>query len=216
MVLPYVLNNGNLEKFFDEMRTAAVPNKLDYKYLQSRGYTGKNDQYLVAFMRNLGFIDRTGAPQKRWLDHRHTDESKKVRGAAVREAYSGFFGLYHDADRKSESDFSNWARTEDPQASPTTIKRSWATFRTIVKISDFTGAMSTPDPEPSGNSTDELIERPASVDPSALDSVGRPVQIGGMGSITINVELQLPATADAHFFDQFFSSMRKHLIENNE
>jgi len=216
MGLSYVLNNGNLGKFFDEIRTAAVPNKLDYKYLQSRGYTGKNDQYLVAFMRNLGFVDKNGAPQKRWLDHRHTDESKKVRGEAVRDAYNGFFVLYTDADRRTESDFSNWARTEDPQASPTTIKRSWATFRTMVKISDFTGITPSLVSELSGNSVEESAEISTTANTPTFGAASRPVQVGGMGSITINIELQLPATADANFFDQFFSSMRKHLIENNE
>lgn len=42
------------------------------------------------------------------------------------------------------------------------------------------------------------------------------VQLGPMGGITVNIELQLPATADAKFFDQFFSSMRKHLLHENE
>lgn len=42
------------------------------------------------------------------------------------------------------------------------------------------------------------------------------VRLNPMGAITVNIELQIPATADAKFFDQFFSSMRKHLIDENE
>jgi hypothetical protein len=42
------------------------------------------------------------------------------------------------------------------------------------------------------------------------------VRLGPMGGITVNIELQIPATADAKFFEQFFSSMRKHLLDENE
>ena len=57
MGLPYVLNNGNLGRFLGEIVTAPVPAKVDSKYLQTRGYTGANDKYLVAFLKNLTFID---------------------------------------------------------------------------------------------------------------------------------------------------------------
>jgi hypothetical protein len=136
MALPYILNNGNLSKFLSDIQSAAVPSKVDYRYLQSRGYTGKNDQYLVAFL-NLGFIGSDGSPLERWHDHRHSDQAKRVRGEAAREAYRGFFELYSDAERRTEVDFANWARAENPKASPVTLKRAWSTFRTIVSLSEF-------------------------------------------------------------------------------
>ncbi|MGC1512640.1 MAG: DUF5343 domain-containing protein [Acidimicrobiales bacterium] len=137
MGLPYVLNNGNLGKFLGEIVGAPVPAKVDNKYLETRGYTGANDKYLVAFLKNLGFIDKGGVPVERWHDHRHSGQSTAIRADGVREAFSGFFGVYPDAPKRTETEFNNWARVEDSKASPTTIKRSWATFRAMLPLSDF-------------------------------------------------------------------------------
>lgn len=52
---------------------------------------------------------------------------------------------------------------------------------------------------------------PASASPSSTS-----LALGPVGGITVNIELQIPATADAKFFDQFFSSMRKHLLDEHE
>jgi len=210
MGLPYVLNNGNVAKFLKEIVSAPVPSKVDYKYLETRGYTGKNDRYLVAFLKNLGFVDNGGGPAQRWHDHRHAGQSAAVLAAGVTEAYQGFFGVYPDAPKRSEEEFTNWARVEDSSASPTTIKRSWATFKAVVPLCDFdvvpTVPPSNPGPSTATNST------PATVTPPLQPAV----QLGRTGGITINIELQLPATADASFFDEFFTSMRKNLIDHDD
>ncbi|MDO8362773.1 MAG: DUF5343 domain-containing protein [Actinomycetota bacterium] len=214
MGLAYVLNNGNLGKFLNEIVSAPVPTKVDYKYLETRGYTGKNDKYLVAFLKALGFIDKGGVPQRRWHDHRHTGQSMVVRGAGVREAYAGFFDVYPDAPNRTEQEFINWARVEDSTASPVTIKRSWATFRAMIPLGDFTGVAESTS---SNGGADGEHHPPPPPPAGGGGGGGAPrVQVGGVGGITINIELQLPATADAKFFDQFFASMRKNLIDENE
>lgn len=203
-MLPYVMNNGNLENFLQEIQSASVPAVVDNKYLQSRGYTGQNDKMLISLLRTLGFIDKSGAPCQRWLDHRHSYQSKEVRGEAVREAYRGFFDIYSDADKRTEEDFSNWARVEDPKASPTTIKRSWAT-RTLTKLAQF-------DTVPSSASHPGIVEDVKEDDYTSVPASKSKIQVGSMGALTINIELQLPATADAEFFERLFSSMRRHLV----
>jgi hypothetical protein len=215
MGIPYILNNGNLGKFLNDIQKAAVPQKVDYKYLQSRGYTGQNDKVLVSYLKALGFIDNSGSPQARWRDYRHTDQSRQVLGEAIREAYRGFFDVYHDAERRSATEFTNWARVADPNASPKTIQRAWATFQTATKLAQFDG-YAPADSTPSSSRT-EPEDSPEGGDP-LIDPAPRRnrVQVGAMGAITINVELQLPATADDKFFEQFFSSMRKHLIDGHE
>lgn len=201
--IPYVLNNGNLGKFLEHIKTARVPNKLDDKFLQSAGFTGKNDLYLRGYMKSLGFTDRDGTPNQRWHDHRHEANAPKVRAKAVREAYSGFFDLYPDAHRRPAGDFENWARAEEPTASPTTISRALKTFEAMVKLSDFEGVVAAATTESEGAS--QSVDDPV---------VAAPRQEFGMGGITINIELQLPPTADAEFFDAFFASMRKHLKDD--
>jgi hypothetical protein len=214
MGIPYALNNGNLVKFLKEIRAAAAPGKVDVNYLRSRGYTGVNDKALVAYLKALRFIDNSGTPLKRWHDHRHADQSSRVLGDAIREAYSGFFDIYADADRRPESDFVNWARVEEPSASPKTIQRAWGTFRTITKVATF-GHMGSAESANSDNGADSDSTTVSSEGNGQVAAM-RPVQVGAMGAITINIELQLPATADAKFFEEFFLAMRKHLIDSHE
>jgi len=220
MGLPYAMNNGNLGKFLKEVASAPVPAKVDYKYLETRGYKGANDKYLVSFLKSLRFIDNAGVPLDRWHDHRHSGQSQAVHAAAVRDAYSGFFEVYPDAPKRTEEEFTNWARVEDSKASPTTIKRSWATFRAMFPMSDFEAEQqnSSSTPEHRGNGTQHhsgVNPAPMAAAPTSTSSGGH-VQVGAVGGITINIELQLPASADAKFFDQFFASMRKHLIAEDE
>ena len=213
MALAYAMNNGNLAKFLDEIRTAPVPSKVDAKWLASRGYTGQNDKYLIALLKNLGFIDQAGKPEKRWHDHRHTGEEGRVRAAGVVDAYSGFFELHADGQKRSEEEFKNWARIEDPSASPTTIQRSWKTFGTLVGMADFDGAVgASAPPTPGGGGHADKAEKHTPTPPPAPAGL----TVGGIGGITLNIELQLPASADAQFFDDFFSSLRRNLIDEND
>ena len=207
MGLPYAMNNGNLKKFMEEIESAPLPTKVDPSYLSSRGYTGANDKYVVSYLKQLGFLDDTATPTQRWKDHRHADQSRSLRAAGLREAYSGFFDIHPDAQNKTETEFTHWARVADSSASPKTISRSWASFRTMVPLCDFAASTQTP------RSKAVESENPT---PKVTAAPNPAVQLGTTGGITINIELQLPATADASFFDDFFTSMRKNLIDQND
>lgn len=213
VALPLVLNTGNIEKFLKHIQTAKVPSKLGSAYLEQAGFKGRNDRYLTAFMKNLGFTDNAGVPTQRWHDHRHTSLAGAIRAQAIEEAWAGYFGMYPDAQNRSDEDFRNWARGADPKASEVTVNRSLATFKAIVKLADFDAAAPSSTSQRAGVAPSNLSQPPAPVAP--LQPSGG-VQLGAVGGITINIELQIPATADAKFFDQFFSSMRKNLIDDED
>lgn len=210
--LPLVLNNGNIDKFLKHIQTAKVPSKLDYGYLEQAGFKGKNDRLLVAFMKVLGFTDNVGVPLQRWHDHRHTAQAPSVRAQAIEEAWSGYFAMYSDAHSRPDDDFKNWARGADPKASEVTVNRSLVTFKTVVKLADFSATAS----NSSGGSSASTTAPGTVVSGQATAVSAGGVRLGTVGGITINIELQIPATADAKFFDQFFSSMRKNLIDDED
>lgn len=107
-------------------------------------------------------------------------------------------------------DFKNWARGAEPKASEVTVNRSLGSFKTAVKLGDFS---STPASTPASPAVPHAS--PAAPPPATPLAPGK-VSVGTVGGLTINIELQLPATADAKFFDQFFASMRKHLLDVDE
>ncbi|MGH9212468.1 MAG: DUF5343 domain-containing protein [Acidimicrobiales bacterium] len=211
MALPYVLNTGNLLKFLEKIQTVKVPDPLDNAYLKQTGFSGANDQMLTGLMKHLGFTDKQGKPEQRWHDYRHTARAPKVLALGIQEAWSGFFDLYPDGHVQSDTTFGDWARGAEPKASEKTVARSLKTFRTLITLADFSNSRlsEAPAPDPQQQNNGSGLQHQTQETPTPK------VNLSSVGGITINIELQIPATADAKFFEQFFSSMRKHLLDEN-
>lgn len=114
-----------------------------------------------------------------------------VRNAKVGEAAAGqmaaFYRLLAQADLSAATQRSSSVSTRPTKQGLRTVPTPAATATKAVKRPE------TPPPPP-----------PAPK-----------VMVSGVGGITINIELQIPATADTKFFDEFFASMRRNLIEQN-
>lgn len=106
----------------------------------------------------------------------------------------------------SEADPTGGERSARRQPSATTAKP-----RPAAKAAKAAKAAAATPPKPAAAAAAAAATPPATPDPPANG-----VKLGPMGGITVNIELQIPATADAKFFDQFFSSMRKHLLDEND
>jgi hypothetical protein len=201
--IPYVPNNGKIPEYFGKIQTVGVPDALTQKWLESIGFKSKNDRYMVAFLKDLGFADSSGKPTKRWHDYRHKDVGKGVMAEAIRETYSALFNLYEDAHQKDDEAIRNWMRTHSPKASPTTIDRGVASFRGLCKLADFDALGSL------------AVQVAAEMDVApVLPSAGfLGVTSPGGWTVNINVELQLPQSATAEDYNNFFEAMRRHLID---
>jgi hypothetical protein len=203
--LPYVLNNGKLPAYFEAIQKLGVPTKANQPWLEAIGFKGKNDRYLVSFLRALGFVDTAGAPTDVWLDYRHVAEGRAVLGRAIQTAYSDLFQLYPDAHRRDGEAIRNWMRTAAPKASPNTVDRAVNTFRELVKLADF-------DDGEVQSTTQATAQIPA-VDAPVVRAVSAGSAPPGGVVINLNVELQLPTSASADDYENFFAAMRKHLID---
>lgn len=205
--LPYVINPGTLEKFFSTIQNTGVPGKVTQKYLESIGFKSKNDRYLLAFLKDLGFLKPDGTPSEVWHDYRHTGEAKTVMASAVRKAWPGLFQLYPDAYRKDDEALRNWMRTHAPSASPITVERSLKAFKSVARLADFSDATGQP-PAPAtslpANTSQGTMSPPLTAIP-ALTRQATP-------EVVINIQLEIPATTDPDTYDQFFAAMRRHLF----
>jgi hypothetical protein len=54
------------------------------KYIESLGLKSTNDRYLVAFLKDLNFLNSDGVPTEVWHSYRHTGEAKRVMASAIR------------------------------------------------------------------------------------------------------------------------------------
>jgi hypothetical protein len=205
--LPYVINTGKLGSYLETIQTVGVPDKASTSWLASVGYKSSNDRYAASFLKDLGFADSSGTPTEVWLNYRHKNEGPKVLAAAIRSAYEGLFKTYPNADEKDSEAVRNWMRTHAPKASPTTIDRAVNTFRELCKHADFSGDPAISHDSAPSEQAASGVQTPAL---SAVVSKGAPP--GGV-VINLNVELQLPSSASAEDYENFFAAMRKHLID---
>jgi Family of unknown function (DUF5343) len=103
--------------------------------------------------------------------------------------------------------------------------RKMTAFYQLLCNADPKGGDATPTPSPARKVMNGAVSKAAKPAAAAKPKVVEQtpltppppgaVQLGGVGGITINIELQVPATADSKFFDELFASMRKHLISKN-
>ena len=91
---PYTSSTGKLKKFLIEIPKTGVPDKLIQKELEKRGYKTKNDREIIPILKNIGFLDDTGTPTKRYLDYRNSEISKKILAEGIREGYPDLFKTY--------------------------------------------------------------------------------------------------------------------------
>lgn len=200
--VPYVLTAGTIPKLFSTIQSSGKPTKVTISYLKSVGFSSSNDRYLVGLLKALGFVDNAGTPTERWVNYKDSRKAQGVMAEAIREGWSGLFTLYPDAPRKDDEALRNWMRTANSRIADSTIGRAIATFRGVCKLANFDthqAAESTPKAEDTPN---PVVTTPAAV-------ITRPP---GGPVVTVNIELQIPATENADIYDKFFAAMKRHLF----
>jgi hypothetical protein len=91
-----------VKKFLEHIRTAGVPEKVTFKYVESVGFTSSNDRSIITILKFIGFISSSGVPTDVWRGYRpKNDQSKRVLASALRKAYSTLFTTYPDGLSKS-------------------------------------------------------------------------------------------------------------------
>ena len=199
--IPYTPNPSSLSKFLNHIQTAGIPTKVNRDYLTSVGFKSSNDRYLIPIFKAIGFLDASGQPTQRWRDFRDKNKSRTILGEGIQQAYRDLFDTYPDAHRKDNEAIRNFfaSRTDWGTA---TLDRAVSTFKSLCSMATFgDGAPSTlPEIESSGEEPPPTASIPRS-------RTSEP-------AITLNIQLELPATSDADVYDKLFAAMRKHLFRD--
>lgn len=205
--VPYIVKTSAIPSFLAHMKSAQVPDKVTQRYLESAGFTSKNERALMGIFKSLGFLSSSGTPTDRWTGYRGA-KGKAVLAQAIRETYSGLFAMYPDAHRKDDEALTNWIRTNTTYSADV-VRRAVSTFKTLVEEADFSS-----DP-PVIEDIGDTIQLPTPVAPlvQAPSPGPRPSSFStGVPGININVQLELAATDNAEIYDAFFAAMKKHLF----
>lgn len=201
--IPSIITTNAIPRFLKHIQTANVPAKVTIAYLKTVGFKSSNDSALVPLFKSVGFIDGSGAPTDRWRQYKDTSKAKTVLAAGIREAYSGLFDIYADAERQDNEAIANWIRTSGG-ASDVTVDRALRAFRALCAEADF-GAVAVDHHK----SVPGLDQAPITVPAPAPVLSG--VSAGGP-SININIELHLPPSSDPTVYENLFKAMKENLF----
>jgi len=201
--VPYTPNPASIPRFFQHIQAAGVPAKVTNTYLEGVGFKSKNDRYLIAVLKAIGFLDNSGSPTERWRSYRDKAKGPGVLAAGIRHAYSDLFETYPDAYRKDDEAIRNFfsSRTDLGES---TLALAVRTFKSLCLNANFEGA--------------ELVEETAAEIAELAKPDERPATraaaSGGTRApvININIQLELPATDDASIYEKLFEAMRKNLL----
>jgi hypothetical protein len=113
MALPdsYTFKANAIPAYFDAILDAHPPERFSLKFLENLGFTSTNDRLFIGILKDLGFLNRDGAPQPRYFDFLDRSRSKAVLAEGIREGFSDLFAVNTKAQEYALSDVKNKLRT---------------------------------------------------------------------------------------------------------
>jgi hypothetical protein len=204
---PYTTVPGKLRDLLQKIPKIGRPEKVTVAWLKSAGWTSSNDPTLVPVLKFIGLIGQDGRPTDLWDAARSANQAGRTRIAeAVQGAYADLFALYPDAHRKDAESLRNFFRTHTGGGDQVQSKLV-QTFQILVEFGEFETPIS-------GEQEADQAEPRGKTAPQRGGQAVKPLAYGI--ALTVNIHLQLPATADAGVYESLFASMRKHLVELTE
>ncbi len=200
---PYVYNSGTLKKFLQMVPDANVPSKVTQDYLEAAGFRSKNDRAIISVLKFIGVLNSDGTPSTGYALLRDKNQAGAVMASHIKKGYSELFGMFPDANNKSNEALRNFFATKVPTAGSAALGLIVATFKTLCESADF------------GASAPISVEVEETKDVRPISRGQRLPTIPEAGGVTINlnIQLQLPPTEDSTIYDKIFESLKRHLIE---
>jgi len=208
---PYTTVPNNLRKVLEKIPTIGAPPAATQKWLAGIGFSGGNNQSILPVLRYIGVIDRSGKPTEYWTALRSGD--KATFADAVRKAYEELFTTYPDAHKQDNATLQTFVRTHTglgEKAQSIAVR----TFKVLTEFGDFdTPTEEKAKVEEAAEQKEEELALPASTRERA------PIADGGNAggryappvALTVNLQIQLPPSAEGEVYDKLFAAMAKHL-----
>ena len=204
----YLNSTKNIPAIMEKIIAGTAPEKFTTEHLKKIGFGASNDRAMVGLLKELGFLNESGNPTKRYHSYRNTAKSKTVLGEALKEAYSDIFHINEnpsDSDKESIAGFFKSTHNVSEQVSNFMAN----TFLALLGLAVI----------PRGTSEikkDELPEksRQKAKNDSTEESYVPSDKKRLTPSLRYNIEIHLPATKDIEVYNSIFKSLREHLIDD--
>jgi hypothetical protein len=200
----YTVVPSNLEKLLNRVPALGRPDKVNSGWLASIGMGGGNNQSMLRVLKGLGAVGKDGAPTELWGAIRAKDKLKL--GAAVRRMYSDLFSIYPDAHQKDAEALTAFFRA-NTDLGDRAQRLSVQTFQILCKFGDFSSEAASETLDEDRN--DEAPE--PEKQPDQKRRTPPPPTASAPVALTVNIQLQLPPSAEGDVYDKLFSAMATHL-----
>jgi hypothetical protein len=205
---PYTALPGRLRDLLASIPKMGVPPLATHKWMESIGYRGGNARTILPVLRFVGVVGKDGTPTNVWKALRRNDKGGRAEFAgAVRSAYADLFSTHPDAHRKDNEALRNFFRATT-DAGDQAQQKMVQTFKVLTEFGDFDAVLPAAPAVRNGGEGQEKLSPKTPVEQIEQIVPGTP----GV-TLNVNIQLQLPATAESEVYEKLFAAMRKHLID---
>jgi hypothetical protein len=207
----YTFKPNSIPAYFDAILDAKPPERFSTKFLENLGFTSTNDRLFVGILKDLGFLNRDGAPQQRYFDFLDRSQSKVVLAEGIRDAFSDLFAVNTKAQEFTVEQAKNKLRTLfGGKKTPLVIGKIAKTFRALCDYADF--SMTRVKPIKSAtDEEDKPKEKPPSDKTPPQAKALQPRKEIDISALQYHLNIVLPETRDQAVYDAIFKSLRDHL-----
>jgi hypothetical protein len=211
----YTLKPNSVPAYFDAILDAQPPERFSVKFLENLGFTSTNDRLFIGILKDLGFLNRDGAPQPRYFDFLDRSRSKQVLAEGIRDAFQGLFAINTRANELGVEEVRNKLRTLfTGKKTDLVIGNIAKTFKALCEYADFSAQLAGPIEPPVTEPTVKSAAAVESDKPMARDTGER--TRAALAKITVSglqyhINIVLPDTRDQAVYDAIFKSLREHL-----
>lgn len=197
-------NTGNLVQFIETIPNRGNPNKVTIQHLASLGFKSPNDRPIIAVLKFVGLLDSDGKPNDHYRQMRHKGNAKKYLATLIRNAYSGLFETYPDANAKDGTTLDNYfaSNTDVGEASRRNIIK---TFSALCNFADFSGGPVHLAQSETGGGTDT-----------------NPVKTGGQQrsfpktEVHFDIQIHLPGDQKPEIYEAIFKNLGKYVLGHRD
>lgn len=199
--IPYLTKVNAIKDFLAKAQSTGVPPKVTQDYLKTIGFTSSSDRPLIPLFVYLGFLTSDGTPTDVYRAYRDKKRAPKVLAKAIKSAYGGLYATYPDANGQDNEALANYLRPTTGLGE-TAVGAMVGTFKMLCSLADFSDL--------------EEVEEPEEKEEGKKPRVRTRDLSYDAPSLTINLQLTLPATDNEAIYDKLFASLRKNLLEPPE
>ncbi len=210
---PYVNAYGKISDVFDGIKSASVPPKFTYDFLNTvLGLTSSSYRAMIPLLKKLDFLDQASVPTEHYKNYREDSVSKSVLGAKVKEAYSDLYRASEYAHKLDSDKLTSKLKTvlgvgDDDK----NIRYVVGTFLELVNLSNFDGKKIAKPTQ----SNKKIEEQPVT---SQKETIRRNdgedhIAIKRKFGISYTINLNLPATTEIEVYNSIFKALKENLLD---